>query len=202
MDQNIKTFCAPIGCLFILLVSWLPVFWGVPAAKASESGDSLISASVASETSNASADRNQRLRLDTPSGFPVPRFVSLKSKQTNCRIGPSLQHPRKLSYARQGLPVKVIAETRDHWRKIEDVDGDRCWIHATLLSGRRTAIVTKENTALHARSSEDARVRARIAAGYVVDVEKCLDTMCLVKAGRLRGWIQSAGIWGYSGNKF
>ena len=45
------------------------------------------------------------LRLDTPSGLPVPRLVSLKSETTFCRAGPSFSHPVRLTFMRQGLPV-------------------------------------------------------------------------------------------------
>ena len=58
----------------------------------------------------------------TPSGFPVPRFVSLKAGVANGRAGPEQAHPIVWRYVRAGLPMEVIAETAD-WRRVRDPDG-------------------------------------------------------------------------------
>jgi len=59
----------------------------------------------------------------TPSGFPVPRYVSLKVGKVNGRTGPSRQHAIAWQYRRKGLPLVVVAET-EMWRKVRDVTGD------------------------------------------------------------------------------
>ena len=137
-----------------------------------------------------------QLRLDTPSGLPVPRFVSLKTEKTYCRVGPTFAHDVRITFMRKGLPVMVVAETRDHWRKIRDFEGDECWVHKTKLSGAETALVIEEGLALRTRPLEDAPARARLGAGVIVRVSKIRDGWLLIYAGGTKGWAQSAGFWG------
>ena len=44
------------------------------------------------------------------SGNPIPRFVSLKSNETNLRIGPSTNYPIILQYSYKNIPIMVIDE--------------------------------------------------------------------------------------------
>ena len=55
----------------------------------------------------------------TPSGLPVPRYVSLKFDSVNARAGPSDDHRLLWVFHARGLPVQVIAETED-WRRVCD----------------------------------------------------------------------------------
>ncbi len=142
---------------------------------------------------------NKQVRTDTPSGLAVPRFVSLKSNTTNCRIGPSLQHPRRLTYSRKGLPVKIIAETTDHWRKIEDSDGDHCWVHATLLSGEHTAMINTSETILYASPDQSSKIVAKLASRVVGKITKCRLNWCQIKIQKSKGWVLKQSIWGYKG---
>ena len=74
-------------------------------------------------------------------GLPLPRFVSLAADRVNVRFGPGKQYPINWVFARKGLPVEIIEEF-DTWRKIRDYDGEEGWIHSSLLSSRRTIMVT------------------------------------------------------------
>ena len=49
----------------------------------------------------------------TPSGMDVPRYVSLKYGQVNARVGPDEEHRLLWIYKAKGLPVQVVAETRE-----------------------------------------------------------------------------------------
>ena len=75
------------------------------------------------------------------SGLPVPRFVSLKPDKVNVRGGPTRDHDVTWTYTRAGLPVEITAES-DNWRRIRDCDGAEGWVYHSMLSGRRTAVVT------------------------------------------------------------
>ena len=92
------------------------------------------------------------------SGLPVPRFVSLKPDKVNVRGGPNRDHDVTWQYTRAGLPVEITAES-DNWRRIRDWDGAEGWVYHSMLSGRRTAVVTAkgkdELVPLHAK--EDAQ---------------------------------------------
>jgi len=94
----------------------------------------------------------------TPSGFPVPRYVSLKVGKVNGRKGPSRQHPIAWQYRRKGLPLVVVAET-EMWRKVRDVTGDESWVHKPALSGLRRVLVLEDAT-LHSKAKDTGRVTA------------------------------------------
>src|ERR671931_2204472 len=82
------------------------------------------------------------------SGLPMPRFVSLKPDRVNVRGGPTRDHEVSFVYTRAGLPVEITAES-DNWRRIRDWEGSEGWVYHSLLSGRRTAVVTpKDKTQL------------------------------------------------------
>lgn len=134
-------------------------------------------------------------RTDTPSGFPVPRFVSLKNEETNCRQGPSFDHPVAITFLRTGLPVQVVAETTDHWRKIRDHDGAECWAHQTTLRAV-THVIAEEDVDLLARPRENAPLRARLKAGVIARLEKSSGEWRLISVGELRGWTRAEALWG------
>ena len=89
--------------------------------------------------------------------LPLPRYASLKTDRVNLREGPSKDHATKWVYERAGLPVEITAEF-EIWRKIRDSEGVEGWVLHSLLSGRRTALVTPnkkgENSKIYARPSE------------------------------------------------
>ena len=143
-----------------------------------------------------STERIPETRLDTPSGLPVPRFVSLKADETFCRTGPTFAHPVRITYQRKGLPAMVVAETRDHWRKIRDPEGDECWIHRTKLSGARTAIVTEDGLAVRARPDDGATQKARLGRGVIARIEKSKGGWVKISAPDVRGWAPQSGFWG------
>lgn len=134
----------------------------------------------------------------TPSGLEVPRFVSLKNDKVNGRKGPSLQHPIRWVYKRKGLPVKITAET-DNWRRIQDPVGDTVWVHRSMVSGRRTAMVQDEPAGglqVRRKPSQSAGAVASLAKGVVVIIKTCEDNWCQIEVGRKKGWIQAKGLWG------
>jgi SH3-like domain-containing protein len=135
-------------------------------------------------------------RLDTPSGQPVPRFVSLKAKQTFCRSGPTFGHPVRITFMRRGLPVMVVAETTDHWRKVRDVDDDECWIHKTKLSNAKTALVTVDGLALYTRPSAAAPQKVRLGRGVIARIEAVENGWLRVSVDGRKGWAPQTGFWG------
>jgi len=141
------------------------------------------------------AQAEEASRRNTPSGYPVPRFVSLKDAETNCRIGPSLQHPIRYVFKRAGAPALVVAESVDHWRKLRDSEGDECWAHQTTLRAQ-THILTIDNTALLAQPTADARLSGRLGRGVLAKIVKRRGDWILVKAGAARGWVRAAKVWG------
>ena len=79
-----------------------------------------------------------------PSGFAIPRFLTLKSNKVNVRTGPSSDHDVAWIFQRKGMPVEVTAEF-ENWRKIRDSEGSEGWILQQMLSGRRFALAPDWN---------------------------------------------------------
>jgi len=137
----------------------------------------------------------------TPSGLPVPRFVSTNSGETYGRVGPSFEHRVKFTLRRRGEPLMVVAETADHWRKVRDVAGDEMWIHRSKLSGRRTAAVIGDAPVVVRRAeAPDSEARAMLSAGVVVALGRCAERACRVEVdagdGRITGWVDAGRLWG------
>lgn len=132
----------------------------------------------------------------TPSGQPVPRWLSLKSDRVHARQGPGLDYRILWSYQVSGLPVQVIAETSD-WRKICDAEGAVAWVHRSVVSSRRSVInLSREEIPVHAGRSSTSPVRARLAARALVSLDECVDQWCEVRARRLRGWVPQTAVFG------
>ncbi|MEZ5892429.1 MAG: SH3 domain-containing protein [Parvularculaceae bacterium] len=136
------------------------------------------------------------VRLDTPSGQPVPRLVSLKSEKTFCRSGPGFSYPVRLTFMRAGLPVMVVAETRDHWRKIRDPEGDECWTHKSKLSSTETVLVLEDKLPLRAQPDAGAPTRAMLGRGVIARVDGARDGWLRLSADGLKGWARDDALWG------
>lgn len=132
----------------------------------------------------------------TPSGFAVPRFVSLKFGKINARTGPSANHSIAYQYQRRGLPVIVVAET-EMWRKVRDISGDEAWVRKPALSGEKFAVLTTQTTLL-AKPDPSARYLARIEEGALVQLEDCTaDGYCRIRTGNgIKGFAPKDVLWG------
>lgn len=147
----------------------------------------------------SSVPENTNARTNTPSGLPVPRFVSLKSDDVNGRTGPDEKYPLKFKYKRQGLPVKIIAET-EIWRKVEDPDGIIVWIKKDLLSAKRTLIIRPSGGALTAnlynKAADNAQIIAKVANNTVATIIEQKPGWRKIKIGKFTGWIRASDAWG------
>lgn len=135
----------------------------------------------------------------TTSGLPVPRYVSLKSDHVNVRAGPTKDNDVSWIFTRAGLPVEITAEF-ENWRRIRDSEGSEGWVYHSLLSGRRTAVVTMKQkddlVSIHERADASANVTARLQAGVVAQVKRCSSGWCRVIGAGFDGWIEQQRLWG------
>jgi SH3-like domain-containing protein len=131
--------------------------------------------------------------------LPMPRFASLKTDRVNLREGPSKEHATKWVYERAGLPVEITAEF-EIWRKVRDSEGIEGWVLHSLLSGRRTALVTPnkkgENSKLYARASASADLAATLQSGVIVNIRNCDGAWCLVDGDGFKGYMEQEKLWG------
>jgi SH3-like domain-containing protein len=128
-------------------------------------------------------------------GLPVPRFVSLGADRVNLRYGPGKEYPISWVLARRGLPVEIVAEY-DTWRKVKLHDADEGWIHGSLLSSRRTVLVTDSIGELRRTPDDDARVVLRAEAGVIGELVDCERQWCRIDIQGRRGWLRRDAFWG------
>lgn len=138
-------------------------------------------------------------------GLQIPRFVSLKSKRVNLRVGPGRKYSVQWLYVNPGLPVEIIQEY-DQWRQIRDSEGTEGWVFHSLLSGKRTAIIapwdrTKDDgqatfAKAYSTSSTDGSIAASLEPGLVVKIESCGKSWCNIANKSFSGYLPKPKIWG------
>ena len=159
----------------------------------------------------ASADAQEPPGGRKGTGLPVPRYVSLKTDRVNLREGPSKDHRTAWVFQRAGLPVEITAEF-ETWRRIRDSEGTEGWVLHSLLSGRRTALVTPwakgeaQPLPLYERADERAEVVARLQPGVIANVRQCTGSWCRIvvvapKARDLVGFVRQDRLWGVYPNE-
>lgn len=145
------------------------------------------------------------------SGLPLPRFVSLKSDRVNLRNGPGTDYPASWVFRRAGLPVEVISEF-ENWRQVRDAEGATGWVLQSLLSGRRTALVSpwdakgstpRPQIAVRSSDNSGASPVVMVEAGVIANVASCDGSWCDVSIEAFRGYIEQKRLWGvYEGEAF
>ena len=132
----------------------------------------------------------------TPSGFPVPRYVTLKFDRVNARAGPGDDHRLLWVYRVKGLPVQVTAETAE-WRRICDPDGKQVWVHRRTTDGRRAVmnLSARPQVLLH-KPRIDAQPAAYLNARSMAPLDRCDKGWCKIKATGGGGWVREGSLWG------
>ena len=129
------------------------------------------------------------------SGLPIPRFVSLRSGEVNARTGPNVRYPIEWVFTRKEMPVEITQEF-DTWRRIRDWEGSEGWVHQSMLSGKRSIIITGDVRSVRKEPRSDANVIARAQPGVIGWLRKCQGDWCEVDLKGYRGWMQRAEFWG------
>lgn len=129
-------------------------------------------------------------------GLPLPRWASLKSDDINARTGPGLRYPIAWVYRKSGLPVEIIEEF-GAWRRIRDADGTLGWVHESMVTAKRTAMVTgKEAHVVRFDPSETARPMMKVDPKVVARLVECRREWCRIQAAGHKGWIEKQYLWG------
>lgn len=131
----------------------------------------------------------------------VPYWASIKSgdaiarEGATMRAGPSQNMRALWIYRRPGLPVRVLA-IHDDWRQIQEVDGTTGWMHRSLITGRRTAVVVGGEQVMRFTPSATGHVAYRVAQGVVGRLGACSNGFCAFDVTGRRGYIATSAIWG------
>ena len=137
-------------------------------------------------------------RRQTPSGYDVPRYITLKFAKVNARAGPGDDHKLLFVYRTRGLPLQVIAETSE-WRRVCDPDGQVAWVHKRVTDGRRAVINTSRRPApiLNSPKPEAATI-ALLDVRAMAELDQCKQGWCRISADGAKGWVREGSLWGTS----
>ena len=140
-----------------------------------------------------------------PGSSKAPRYLSLKSDRVALRQGPGTEFPTSWVFRRAGLPVEIIRETAP-WHEVRDASGTVGWVHASLLSRRRTALVLpweakdgqprEAGAVLREDDRAGAQPIAQIEAGALVSIIACESGWCRISIGGSRGYLEQTKLWG------
>jgi SH3-like domain-containing protein len=178
----------PFALVLLPLLGWATFSLGL----------SMIGATTitAATTVAHAADDSQEVRLTVRgSGLPVPRFVTLKSDEVNMRAGPGTEYPILWHYRKTGLPLRVEAEF-GVWRKVVDHDGTTGWMHHSVVSLKRMALVTTSSARLYADADDSAALIAVAERNALLELQSCPTQWCRVATGDIRGWVSRTSLWG------
>ncbi|MGU3495068.1 SH3 domain-containing protein [Xanthobacteraceae bacterium A53D] len=161
----------------------------------------MLTASPAAHAADEDAKQGAGLQ---GTGLPVPRFVSLKADRVNVRNGPNRDQDVAWIFTRAGLPVEITAEF-ETWRRIRDADGAEGWVYHSMLSGRRTALVTPWSkdamVTLRDKPDGDSRVVARLEPSVLTIVKSCDGKWCHISGEGFDGFLEQGKLWGVYPNE-
>ena len=178
----------------------------LPLAAAAQADAAAIEAAVEAALSAQSGSQiapagpENRLPPRNPNegavtGLPVPRFVSLKSSEGNARRGPGLTHRIDWVFTRAGMPLRITAEY-EHWRRVEDSEGQGGWVNYSLLSGLRTVLVIQDMAEFRTKATAAAEVAYQSELGVIGRLLECEPNWCRVSVDGVRGWVEKSALWG------
>ena len=136
------------------------------------------------------------LNIGSNTGYELPRYVSVKSNESNVRVGPSKNYPILIKYIKENFPLKVIEEYKD-WRKVSDFQNNEGWIHKSLIKGERTGIIVSKNQEnIYIFNTVGGKIIGEISTGSIINLSKCKTNWCLITKDKKKGWIPKDNIWG------
>jgi SH3-like domain-containing protein len=138
------------------------------------------------------------VQTGSATGLRLPRYASLRFDKTNVREGPTKNHRTAWIFQKAGLPVEIIGEF-DTWRRIRDSEGAEGWVLASLLSGRRTALVApwRKADVLPIYPKPGAPdVVAKLQSGVLANIKVCQAGWCRVFGEGFEGFIPQGDLWG------
>jgi SH3-like domain-containing protein len=155
----------------------------------------VLAAALALSACDGVRSRDDR-DASTPSGFKVPRWLVLKFDEVNARSGPSEENRVLWTYRTRGLPVQVVAETKE-WRRICDPDGGLVWVKKGQVDGRRNVMRTGSMALVLLKAPKaGAATAAYLRPRSLAQFEACKDGWCRIKAGGVSGWAPAGELWG------
>lgn len=178
-----------------LLVTASLTFRALPLAAQESAPIEAAEPQIAADTVRKPDEKPCQPDVGCVTNLPLPRFVSLKGNEGNARRGPGLTHRIDWVFTRSGMPLRITAEY-ENWRRVEDFEGAGGWVHYSLLSGSRTALVTLDMAEFRDTPADDATVVAQAETGVIGRILECHTDWCRIALDGQRGWVRKTAIWG------
>ena len=131
---------------------------------------------------------------------PALRYVSQRPEKAYLREGPTYAHKVLWVYRHRGYPFAVIAQF-DTWRRVRTVDGTLGWMNASMLSDKRTVLVTGKGRVKITADAEGGKVVALADPGAIAGLRSCTREACRIRGEGIDGWIAKNRIWGVDANE-
>ena len=80
--------------------------------------------------------------------------------------------------------------------RLRDADGAEGWVHKSLLTGRRSILVTGAVRSLRRDPDAASAAVARAEPGVVGRLLVCGGGWCRIEVDGLKGWLPQADFWG------
>ncbi len=128
-------------------------------------------------------------------GFPLPRYASLRANEVYLRTGPGRRYPVDWIFISRGMPVEITAEF-ENWRRVRDWQGTEGWVHRSMLSGKRTIVVKGGLQPLRGKPDPNSVLTARVMEKVIGHILECEGDWCRLEVRESRGWMHRAHIWG------
>jgi SH3-like domain-containing protein len=125
----------------------------------------------------------------------ILRYVSQRSDKAYLREGPSFAHKVLWIYRHRGYPFAVLAEF-DVWRRVQAPDGTIGWMAASMLTDKRSVLVTGKGRVPLTAKADGGKVTALADPGAVASLESCTRESCRIHGESVDGWIAKNRIWG------
>ena len=127
-------------------------------------------------------------------GSAAAERLSVSANIANIRSGPNTSDP-VMWQVEKYQPLNIIQKQGD-WYLFEDFEGDRGWIHKSLLSAVKTVVVKSDTCNVRAGPGTDNDIRFTVDRGvpFKVLAEKG-DWLHIVHADGDEGWIHKALVW-------
>ncbi|WP_211092137.1 SH3 domain-containing protein [Aliigemmobacter aestuarii] len=165
------------------------------AAPAAEGAAPSVAAPPATAASKATAKPERDPNRGAVTNLPLPRYVSLKGTEGNARRGPGLTHRIDWVFTRAGMPLRITAEF-ENWRRVEDIEGAGGWVHYSLLSGVRSAIVMQDLAEFRSAPDDRGQIVLQAERGVIGRILECNPDWCRLNTDGGRGWVRKTALWG------
>src|SRR5690348_11970043 len=125
----------------------------------------------------------------------ILRYVSQRPDKAYLREGPSYAHKVLWIYRHRGYPFAVLAEF-DVWRRVQAPDGTIGWMAASMLTDKRSVLVTGKGRVPLTAKADGGKVTALADPGAVASLSSCTRQSCRIHGESVDGWIAKNRIWG------